>query len=130
MKTERSCRRLDGKRPKELMSSSSLSSGMSQLSNSSSGEETIEPFVHATRKSDTKERYILIKFIQYSIDNNQCLASLFYIYIIILFMLFPLGLTGMNKTWLSCMLINEGKKNKKHWKKKGTWQSRNVYKKI
>lgn len=44
-------RRLEGKRPKELMSSSSLS-GMSQISNSS--EETLEPLAH---KSDNNERY-------------------------------------------------------------------------
>ncbi|XP_063992040.1 tubulin polyglutamylase TTLL5 isoform X2 [Diachasmimorpha longicaudata] len=43
-------RRLDGKRPKELMSSSSLS-GMSQLSNSS--EEALEPFV--THKPENSE---------------------------------------------------------------------------
>ncbi|XP_012272209.1 tubulin polyglutamylase TTLL5 isoform X2 [Orussus abietinus] len=45
--------KLEGKRPKELMSSSSLS-GMSQLSNSS--EETLEPFVHkphASKKTDS-----------------------------------------------------------------------------
>ena len=37
--------KLEGKRSKELMSSSSLS-GMSQLSNSS--EEALEPFVHCS----------------------------------------------------------------------------------
>ncbi|KAK0088599.1 hypothetical protein PV325_011292 [Microctonus aethiopoides] len=42
-------RRLEGKRPKELMSSSSLS-GMSQISNSS--EETLEPLA---QKSDNNE---------------------------------------------------------------------------
>ncbi|KAK0182095.1 hypothetical protein PV327_000264 [Microctonus hyperodae] len=45
-------RRLEGKRPKELMSSSSLS-GMSQISNSS--EETLEPLVHKPHKSDNNE---------------------------------------------------------------------------
>ncbi|XP_033328006.2 tubulin tyrosine ligase-like 5 isoform X3 [Megalopta genalis] len=44
--------KLEGKRPKELMSSSSLS-GMSQLSNSS--EETLEPLVHKPHKSETSE---------------------------------------------------------------------------
>jgi len=42
--------RLEGKRPKELVSSTSLSS-MSQLSNSS--EETLEALVH---KSDNSEK--------------------------------------------------------------------------
>lgn len=46
-------RRLEAKRPKELMSSSSLS-GMSQLSNSS--EETLEPLVHKPLKPDNSER--------------------------------------------------------------------------
>lgn len=48
--------RLEGKRTKELMSSSSLS-GMSQMSNSS--EEALEPFIRETshnNKSDTSER--------------------------------------------------------------------------
>lgn len=56
IKSDRSnCRRLDAKRSKDIMSSSSLS-GMSQLSNSSC-EDTIEPFVHApsTRKINTNE---------------------------------------------------------------------------
>ncbi|KAK1117239.1 hypothetical protein K0M31_016795 [Melipona bicolor] len=44
--------KLEGKRPKELMSSSSLS-GMSQLSNSS--EETLEPLVHKPHKLETTE---------------------------------------------------------------------------
>lgn len=52
MKTN-STRKLEGKRPKELMSSSSLS-GMSQLSNSS--EETLEPLVHKPHKLETTER--------------------------------------------------------------------------
>ncbi|XP_012345845.1 tubulin polyglutamylase TTLL5 isoform X2 [Apis florea] len=47
-----STRKLEGKRPKELMSSSSLS-GMSQLSNSS--EETLEPLVHKPHKLETTE---------------------------------------------------------------------------
>lgn len=51
MKTN-STRKLEGKRPKELMSSSSLS-GMSQLSNSS--EETLEPLVHKPHKLETTE---------------------------------------------------------------------------
>lgn len=49
----KSTRRLEGKRPKELMSSSSLS-GMSQLSNSS--EEGLEPFVHKPNKAEKTER--------------------------------------------------------------------------
>ncbi|KAG7200185.1 hypothetical protein KM043_000619 [Ampulex compressa] len=43
---------LEEKRPKELMSSSSLS-GMSQLSNSS--EETLEPFVHKPHNAVNSE---------------------------------------------------------------------------
>lgn len=49
-------RRLEGKRSKELMSSSSLS-GMSQLSNSS--EETLEAFVHKSQKSDRLEKWVI-----------------------------------------------------------------------
>ena len=41
--------KLEGKRPKELMSSTSLS-GMSQLSNSS--EEALDPFVRCSVKSN------------------------------------------------------------------------------
>ncbi|XP_043271937.1 tubulin polyglutamylase TTLL5 [Venturia canescens] len=52
LKTKSSTRRLEGKRPKELMSSSSLS-GMSQLSNSS--EEGLEPFVHKPNKVEKTE---------------------------------------------------------------------------
>ncbi|XP_024938905.1 tubulin polyglutamylase TTLL5 isoform X2 [Cephus cinctus] len=44
--------KLEGKRPKELMSSSSLS-GMSQLSNSS--EEALVPFVHKPHNTDESE---------------------------------------------------------------------------
>ncbi|KZC06298.1 hypothetical protein WN55_10207 [Dufourea novaeangliae] len=51
MKTN-STRKLEGKRPKELMSSSSLS-GMSQLSNSS--EETLVPLVHKPHKSESSK---------------------------------------------------------------------------
>ncbi|XP_020281640.1 tubulin polyglutamylase TTLL5 isoform X3 [Pseudomyrmex gracilis] len=53
MSQRKNMRRLEGKRSKELMSSSSLS-GMSQLSNSS--EETLEAFVHKPHKSDNLEK--------------------------------------------------------------------------
>lgn len=47
--------KLEGKRPKDLMSSSSLS-GMSQLSNSS--DEALEPLVHKSHNIiDKSERY-------------------------------------------------------------------------
>lgn len=45
--------RLEGKRSKELMSSSSLS-GMSQLSNSS--EEALEALIHKPHKSDNLKK--------------------------------------------------------------------------
>lgn len=45
--------RLEGKRSKELMSSTSLS-GMSQLSNSS--EEALEALIHKSPKSDHSEK--------------------------------------------------------------------------
>ena len=46
--------KLDGKRSKQLMSSSSLS-GISQLSNSS--EEALEPFVQKSQINEKSERY-------------------------------------------------------------------------
>ncbi|KAL2741764.1 tubulin polyglutamylase TTLL5-like isoform X1 [Vespula maculifrons] len=61
-------RKLEGKRPKESMSSSSLS-GMSQLSNSS--EETLEPFVHKPHNSNTEKRTTK----EQSPINNEWLLS-------------------------------------------------------
>ncbi|XP_046819364.1 tubulin polyglutamylase TTLL5 [Vespa crabro] len=61
-------RKLEGKRPKESMSSSSLS-GMSQLSNSS--EETLEPFVHKPHNSNIEKRTTK----EQSPINNEWLLS-------------------------------------------------------
>lgn len=85
-------RKLEGKRPKESMSSSSLS-GMSQLSNSS--EETLEPFVHKPHNSNTEKRWVLenylngyvvlnlyaIRFYPYMIAHSKSFLNIFLVYL-------------------------------------------------